>query len=77
MLQSPRRLLNYTLLREIGRGGMATVRYAENSVGRKFAVKLLKPDPVAEELSVAGRFRNEARIMVRLEHPAILRVECH
>ena len=75
MSQSPRRLLNYTLLREIGRGGMATVWYAENSVGRKFAIKLLKPELVAEESSVAERFRNEAQIMVRLEHPAILRVE--
>ncbi|GAB3709511.1 hypothetical protein GCM10027592_45710 [Spirosoma flavus] len=74
-MQSPRRLLNYSLLREIGRGGMATVWYAENSVGRKFAVKILKPELVAEELSVAERFRNEAQIMVRLEHPAILRVE--
>ncbi len=75
MSQSSRRLLNYTLLREIGRGGMATVWYAENSVGRKFAIKLLKPELVAEESSVAERFRNEAQIMVRLEHPAILRVE--
>ncbi|RIV25446.1 hypothetical protein DYU11_09110 [Fibrisoma montanum] len=75
MSQSSRRLLNYTLLREIGRGGMATVWYAENSVGRKFAIKILKPELVAEESSVAERFRNEAQIMVRLEHPAILRVE--
>lgn len=75
MTQSPRRLLNYTLGREIGRGGMASVWYAENSVGRKFAVKLLKPELVAGELSIAERFRNEAQIMVRLEHPAILRVE--
>ncbi len=75
MSQPSRRLLNYTLLREIGRGGMATVWYAENSVRRKFAIKLLKPELVAEESSVAERFRNEAQIMVRLEHPAILHVE--
>ncbi|WP_288427479.1 protein kinase [uncultured Spirosoma sp.] len=75
MSSANRRLLNYVLLRELGRGGMATVWYAENSVGRKFAVKILKPELVAEESSVAERFRKEAQIMVRLEHPSLLRVE--
>ncbi|PSL27423.1 serine/threonine-protein kinase [Dyadobacter jiangsuensis] len=72
---SVNKILNYNLLHELGKGGMATVWYAENSVGRPFAIKLLKPELVAHEASIAERFRAEAQIMVRLDHPAIRRVE--
>lgn len=72
---SVRKLLNYNLLHELGQGGMASVWYAENSVGRPFAIKLLKPELVAQEASVVDRFRNEAQIMVKLDHPAVRRVE--
>ncbi|MCX6216967.1 protein kinase [Spirosoma sp.] len=72
---SIRKLLTYNLLHELGQGGMASVWYAENSVGRPFAIKLLKPELIAYESSVSDRFRNEAQIMVKLDHPYIRRVE--
>ena len=72
---SVRKLLNYSLLHELGKGGMASVWYAENSVGRPYAIKLLNPQLLILESSIADRFRNEAQIMVKLNHPAVRRVE--
>lgn len=72
---SVRKLLNYKLFHELGKGGMASVWYAENSVGRPYAIKLLNPQLLELEPTVAERFRNEAQIMVKLNHPAIRRVE--
>ena len=54
---------------------MASVWYAENNVGRPFAIKLLHPDLLNQEATIAERFRTEAQIMVRLNHPNIRRVE--
>ena len=61
----------YQLLRVLGVGGMGTVLLArDRNLGRLVAVKLLRtecPDFLA-------RLRSEARILARLEHPAIVRV---
>jgi serine/threonine protein kinase/tetratricopeptide (TPR) repeat protein len=63
----------YTIERELGRGGMATVYLAQDlKHGRFVALKVLHP-----ELSAGvgpGRFRREVETAARLEHPHILPV---
>jgi serine/threonine-protein kinase len=61
----------YTVLRELGRGGMATVYVAEDTrLNRQVAVKTLEP-AVA---SVIGgeRFLREIEVAARLSHPHIV-----
>jgi len=61
----------YTIEREIGRGGMATVYLAEDvKHHRKVAVKVLRPE-LAAALG-AERFLNEIRVTANLQHPHIL-----
>ena len=61
----------YTIERELGAGGMATVYLAEDlKHDRRVAVKVLRP-----ELAAAlgpDRFPREIRILARLQHPHIL-----
>ena len=63
----------YTLQRPLGTGGMAEVWLAENAIGKKAAVKLLLPKFCDDE-DVVARFENEAKVMVKLEHPNIRQV---
>ena len=61
----------YTIERELGRGGMATVYLAEDQKhGRKVAIKVLNPD-VANSFG-AERFLREVRVSARLAHPHIV-----
>jgi eukaryotic-like serine/threonine-protein kinase len=61
----------YRLLREIGRGGMATVYLAEDRLGGDpVAVKVLRPE-LAMSLG-STRFHREIEIATRLRHPNIL-----
>jgi eukaryotic-like serine/threonine-protein kinase len=63
----------YTLERELGRGGMATVYLAHDlRHDRQVALKVLRPDLAA----VLGpeRFQREIRLAARLQHPHILTV---
>jgi serine/threonine protein kinase len=70
-----RRLSGYTLIREIGRGGMGSVYLAERSEGvfrRQVAVKLVLPS-----LNTAGvmlRFQQERAILASLDHPNMARL---
>lgn len=58
----------------IGRGGMATVHVGNDTrLGRKVAVKLLKPS-LANDPSFRIRFRQEAQAAARMAHPTIVRV---
>ena len=63
----------YVLIRQLGRGGMAEVWYAENKIHKPAAVKILLPQFCSEQ-EVAERFRKEADVMVRLNHPNIRHV---
>ncbi len=60
----------YTIKHLIGSGGMADVYYAENKLGKKAAIKVLKSELCAIG-SIKERFEQEARIMVNLEHKHI------
>ena len=63
----------YTLRYQLGEGGMAEVWYAENKLGKKAAVKMLLPK-FCDDGDVVARFENEAKVMVKLEHPNIRQV---
>jgi serine/threonine-protein kinase len=61
----------YTLERELGRGGMATVYLADDlKHHRKVALKVLRPE--LSSLLGAERFAREIRIAAGLTHPHIL-----
>jgi len=61
----------YTVLRELGRGGMATVYVAEDArLNRRVAVKTLIPE-VAAAIG-AERFLREIAVAARLSHPLIV-----
>jgi eukaryotic-like serine/threonine-protein kinase len=65
----------YRIVREIGRGGMSVVYLAERAddVYRKqVAVKLVWPGLMTGEIE--RRFRQERRILARLDHPNIARL---
>jgi serine/threonine protein kinase len=63
----------YVLGEVIGRGGMGEVRVAHDSwIGRDVAVKVLRGDHTPDD--VFARFRREAQVQARLEHPSIVPV---
>jgi serine/threonine-protein kinase len=64
----------YHILEEIGRGGMATVYRAHQiSMNRDVAIKVLPPQFLHQSESLE-RFKQEASIVARLEHRAIVPV---
>ena len=66
---APRRLGRYVLERRIGSGGMGVVWAAHDpELGRRVAVKLLRPGGGAE------RLRREAMALARLSHPNVVAV---
>jgi len=60
----------FTIKYMIGSGGMANVYYAENKLGKKAAIKVLKSELCAID-SLKERFEQEAKIMVDIEHKHI------
>ena len=61
----------YSIERELGRGGMATVYLAQDiRHGRRVAIKVLRPELAA--VLGAERFLREIEIAARLSHPHIL-----
>jgi serine/threonine protein kinase/Flp pilus assembly protein TadD len=69
-----RRLGDFHLLREVGRGGMGVVYEAEQqSLGRRVALKVL-PFAAALDARQLQRFKNEALAAAGLHHPNIVPV---
>ncbi len=61
----------YKILEEIGAGGMGVVfRVRDERLGRDLALKFLSPGALHDEAS-RKRFRNEALMLSRLNHPSI------
>jgi serine/threonine protein kinase/WD40 repeat protein len=70
----PQRLGDYSLVREIGRGGMGVVYEAEQrSLGRRVALKVLTMRAPTGRAALE-RFRREARLAARLHHTHIVPV---
>ena len=63
----------FVLQRRLGKGGMAEVWYAENEIHKQAAVKILNEE-LSHTPSIVERFRSEAEIMVKLNHPNIRQV---
>jgi serine/threonine-protein kinase len=67
-----RHLNNYEVVSLLGEGGMGTVYLALHPImGRKAAVKVLKPE-LARDESLVTRFFNEARAANAIRHPNII-----
>jgi len=68
------RLGPYRITEEIGSGGMATVyRAYQPSMDRHVAIKVIRSS-ILHEPTLKERFRREARLIARLEHPHLLPV---
>ena len=69
----PRQIGKYRILGICGSGGMGTVYEAEDShTHRRVALKVIQSGALRPEL--LSRFRREAEILARLDHPCIARV---
>ncbi len=63
---------NYEVVSLLGEGGMGTVYLAVHPImGRKAAIKVLKPE-LARDESLVSRFFNEARAANAIRHPNII-----
>src|SRR3989442_11539315 len=61
----------YTMVRELGRGGMATVYLAADvKLGRRVAIKVLPP--TTRSYLGSGRFQREVLFAAQLSHPHIV-----
>ena len=65
----------YTIEKLLGRGGMGAVyRGIQTNLDRPVAIKILPPGVEKEDPSFAERFKSEARLMAKLNHPAVVSV---
>ena len=64
----------YRIIRELGRGGFGTVlQVADQMVGEEIALKLINPQIVQEESTIA-RFMHEVRYARKITHKNVIRV---
>jgi hypothetical protein len=69
------RVGHYELLRELARGGMATVHEARHvHLDTRVAVKRMLPTLSAGDGTLGARFRNEALAATRIRHPNVVRI---
>jgi len=64
---------DYEILKELGRGGMATVYLAHDiALDRKVAIKVMSPALLLMGEGMTERFKREARTAASLSHPNII-----
>ena len=65
----------YEVLRILGQGGMGAVYQGrQKSLDRLVAIKILPPEAADNDMQFVERFKNEARTMAKMNHPAIVHV---
>ncbi|MCW8141274.1 MAG: serine/threonine protein kinase, partial [Planctomycetota bacterium] len=71
-MRAPLRLGAYTVIGELARGGMGVVHEAlHEPTGARHALKTLLPGAEPDEVA---RFRREAELLGRIDHPNVVRV---
>ena len=68
------RLGPYEIIEELGKGGMATVYRAYHPGMERFVAVKIIHKALAQDEQGMERFRQEARLIARLEHPHLLPV---
>ena len=63
---------DYKILERLGKGRMAGVYKAQHRLGQVVAIKVLPPSK-AHEPALLSRFKREARLLLKLKHPNIVR----
>src|SRR6202158_2984505 len=67
-------IAHYRIIKKLGAGGMGEVYLAlDTKLNRKIAIKVLRPDSVAEE-NLKKRLLREAQAAAKLDHPNICAV---
>lgn len=69
----PHTIGDLRVLRQIGRGGMATVYLGQAADGAQVAIKLMHPS-VAAHPDAVSRFLREAKVLATITHPHVIRV---
>jgi len=64
----------HRILRPLGHGGMGQVYLAEHGILQMHQALKLLPASMAQNPGFVERFRSEARVMAKLQHPGIVRV---
>jgi hypothetical protein len=65
----------YEILSILGQGGMGAVyKGRQKSLDRIVAIKILPPEAGENDMQFVERFKNEARTMAKMNHPAIVHV---
>ena len=65
----------YKIIKLLGRGGMGEVYEVEHTtLEKRYALKIL-PTHFSEQTDALNRFKNEAKVMAKLEHPNIINVD--
>ena len=73
----PKQIGAYTIVRELGRGGMGIVYLATQAgLKRQVALKVLDPDMATDAIFV-GRFHHEAESLARVDSPHIIAIHDH
>jgi serine/threonine-protein kinase len=64
---------DWRIEKQIGQGGMGTVFSAvHQEIGKRAAIKVIRPGRVADDLHAADRFLQEARVVNQIQHPNIV-----
>src|SRR6266480_6004823 len=70
----PESIAHYRIIKKLGAGGMGEVYLAlDTKLNRKIAIKVLRPDSVADE-TLRKRLLREAQAAAKLDHPNICAV---